>query len=152
MDVQSLRTWSSLTFVGLESRLFSSSPIAVSMKSIDEILAEANTTIAHMHRRPSMYIGSTKRANAGDIFDGMIWIAHWFWASVQSREKEFRDVVSAVRESYNCSCQGFPDAYRRHHPDTDEETLFEHVRKCWAEVDERLGIDISENAARSPHD
>ncbi len=54
-----------------------------------------------------MYIGSTKRANAGDIFDGMIWVAHWFWASVQSREKDFRDVVSAVRESYKCSGQDF---------------------------------------------
>jgi len=118
------------------------------MKSVDQILVEANKTIAHMHHRPSMYIGSTSRPSAGDMFDGMIWITHWFWATIQSRENEFRQVVAAIRESHQCSCQGFPDAFRRHNPGSDDESVFEHVRKCWAEIDAKLGIDISEEAAR----
>lgn len=118
------------------------------MKTPEQILAEASKTIAHIHNRPSMYIGSTTRANAADIFDGIMWIAHGFWATVQSREKEFRDVVDAVRELHECSCQGFPDAFRRHNPSSEEGLVFQHVRECWAEIDAKLGIDVSEDAAR----
>ena len=95
-----------------------------------------------------MYIGSTTRPGAADMFDGMIWIAHWFWATVQSRESEFRQITAKVRDSHRCSCQGFPDAFRRDNPDSDDETVFEHVRRCWAEIDALLGIDISEDAAK----
>lgn len=116
------------------------------MKSAEQILTVSSKVIAHLHNRPSMYIGSVSRQNAADIFDGMIWIAHWFWATVQSRENEFLEVAAAVRESHKCSCQGFPDAFRRHSPDSDEETVFQHVRSCWAEIDARLGIDITEVA------
>ncbi|MCO6045519.1 hypothetical protein NG895_16530 [Aeoliella sp. ICT_H6.2] len=120
-----------------------------SMKSAEQILAEANKTIAHMHNRPTMYISSASRANAGDIFDGMLWIAHWFWATIQSREGEFRRVLDSVRESHQCSSYGFPDGYRRDHPNSDDESAFHHVKKCWEEVDAELGIDISEEAADS---
>jgi hypothetical protein len=119
------------------------------MKTIEQILAEANTTIAHMHLRPSMYIGSTSRPNAGEMFDGMIWVAHWFWATIQSREKEFREVADSVRQSRNCSNLGFSDAYRLQNPTLDDQDVFQHVRSCWEEIDKKLGIDISENAARS---
>lgn len=119
------------------------------MKSAEEILAEANTTIAGIHNRPTMYVGSTSRPNAADIFDGIIWTAHWFWAVIQSRQRELYDIAASVREAHRCGCRGFSDAYRRQYPDSDELAVFEYVRKCWAEIDAKLGIDISEDAARS---
>lgn len=118
------------------------------MKTPEQILAEASRTIANMHIRPTIYVGSTSRPHAADTFDGMMWIAHWFWASIQSRERELRDARSAVSEAHNCSCQGFPDAYRRQHPNSDEESVFEHVRQCWAEIAAILEIDISRDASR----
>ena len=113
------------------------------MKTPEEILTEVSKTIAHMHKRPSMYIGSTSRPNAGEMFDSMNWLAHWFWATVQSREQDFREAVAAVRESHQCGCLGFADTYRRQHPNSDEESVFQHVRNCWAEISDRLGIDPS---------
>ena len=117
------------------------------MKSSEQILAAAHGTIARMHNRPSMYIGSTSRQNSADIFDGMIWIAHWFWATIQSRENEFITIVATVRETHQCSSLGFPDAFRRHNPISDDELVFQHVRRCWTEIDAKLGIDVSEEVA-----
>lgn len=116
------------------------------VKTVDEILTEATTTIAHIHNRPSMYVGSESQAGAANTLDGMMWIAHWFWATIQSRQAEFRRVHDAVREIHKCSCQGFPDAFRRLNPDADEASALHFVRKCWAEIDSRLEIDISEKA------
>ena len=114
------------------------------MKTSIQILAEANRTIAYMHNRPEMYIGSKSRVEAGELFDGMIWMAHKFWAFIQSKELEFREAVEKVRESHECGCLTFCGAFRFKNPEHDEESVFNHVQMCWAEVDAILGIDISE--------
>lgn len=118
------------------------------MKTGEQILAEASKTIAHIHNRPTMYVGSRSRTGDANAIDGVLWMAHWFWAMIQSREDEFREVVAKVREKHECSCQGFPDAFRRHNPRADESAAFEHVLQCWLEVDSYLRIDTSETAAR----
>jgi hypothetical protein len=117
------------------------------MRSSDEILCEVSSTIAHMHHRISMYIGSTEQPGAGNTLDGVFWMAHSFWALVQERDGEFRDTIEAVRQQHECSCQIFPDAYRRHNPDASEPEVCDFVIACWREIDATLGIDISEKAA-----
>lgn len=118
------------------------------MKSPDEILAEANKKIAHMHNRPFMYVASADRVRAGEVFDGMMWVAHWFWSVIQSREQEFRETSGDVRKAHGCGPFPFADVLRRQHPHVDEQMVFERVREFWAEVDAKLGIDISEEAAK----
>ena len=110
------------------------------MKTAEEILTEAATTIAHMHNRTGMYVGSN---GAADTLDGMFWLAHWFWAMVQSREAEFQKLHSAIREHHRCDCLGFPDGFRRLNPDAGEKAAFRFVLACWRELDDKLGIDIS---------
>ncbi len=112
------------------------------MKSAEDILAEANNTIAHMHNRPQMYVGATNRQSAGEIYDGMMWVAHWFWARCQDREDEFGETKSNVMTSRKCGCVGFPGSFRQRNPDSNEHAVFEYVRECWAEIDAQLGIDI----------
>ncbi len=119
------------------------------MKSVEEILAEASFTIAHVHNRPSMYIASTMQPRAADAMDGILRIAHWFWATIQDREDEYGNVLSAVRKRHECSSQGFPDAFRRLNPDADEAAAFQFVMSSWQEVDAELGIDVSADACRS---
>ncbi len=92
-----------------------------------------------------MFIGSTARAGSADTLDGMLWIAHWFWATIQNREAEFRNVSSVIHERHECSCQSFPDAFRRLNPEADETAACEFVLTCWVEVAHELGIDVSED-------
>ena len=113
------------------------------MKSAEDILAEANNTFAHMHKRPQMYVRATDVQSAGEIYDGMMWVAHWFWAKCQDREDEFGKTKSNVMTSRKCGCVGFPASYRQRNPDCSEHAVFEYVRECWAEIDAQLGIDIS---------
>ncbi len=114
------------------------------MKTVDEVLAEASATIAHMHNRTGMYVGSN---GAADTLDGMFWLAHWFWAMIQGREAEFRDLHSTIRKRHKCDCLGFPAGFRHLNPDADEETAFRFVLECWREIDSQLGIDISPEAS-----
>ena len=60
------------------------------MKPVEEVLAEALAAIEGLHHRPSMYVGSTTQPGAANTLDGMLWIAHWFWATVQDRRGELR--------------------------------------------------------------
>ena len=113
-------------------------------RNIDEILNDAAVTIQRIHRRPSMYIGSEDFEYAAEMFDGMTWLAHHFWAMIQNRDSEFRDILSATRALHQCSSQGFADAFRRHNPNADPRSVFEYVRRCWAEIDAELGIDLRE--------
>jgi len=115
------------------------------VKTAEEILTEASTTIAHMHNRTGMYVGSH---DAADTLDGMFWLAHWFWAMIQGREAEFRDLHSAIRRRHKCDCLGFPDGFRHLNPDADEESTFHFVLACWREIDGELGIDISPEVSR----
>ncbi len=73
------------------------------MKMAEEILAEASTTIAHIHNRTAMYVGPPAEPGRANTLDGMFWLAHWFWASIQGRETEFRNLLSAVRQRHNPS-------------------------------------------------
>jgi len=117
------------------------------MKTSEQMLAEISTTIAHMHHRITMYVPSTNGPGAGDTIDGMFWIAHRFWASLQERGDEFRTAVRVVRRRHECGSQGFPDAFRENNPDALEEEVARAVMSYWVEIDAELGIDISSTAA-----
>lgn len=110
------------------------------MKTPEQILAEVSAMISHMHNRTGMYVGSHGKA---DSIDGMFWLAHSFWASIQGREAEFRDLHSAARKRHKCDCLGFPAGFRHLNPDADEETTYRFVLACWREIDGELGIDLS---------
>jgi hypothetical protein len=118
------------------------------MKTAEEILAEASRTIANIHNRPAMYVGDPSIRCTADTFDGMMRIAHSFWATIQSRQAELSVAIDAVREAQRCRSLGFPGAYRWQNPDATNEDVFQHVRACWAEIAAKLGIDISLEAAR----
>lgn len=120
------------------------------MKTPEQLLQEVSQMIASIHHRPTMYVGSKSSAGDANTLDAVMWMAHWFWATIQSREREFRDARDRIKENHDCSCQSFPDAFRRQNPDADELATFEHVLNCWAEVDHLLKIDVSETAARVP--
>ena len=113
------------------------------MKSAHEILAEVTETIVRMHHRPQMYIGSTGSPRAAEIYDGMMWVAHWFWATAQNRERDLGNAKSAVITSRECGNIGFAASFRERNPNANEHSVFEYVRDCWSEIDTTLGIDIS---------
>lgn len=119
------------------------------MKTGSQILAETSAMIAAIHNRPEMYVGSKSKPGAANAFEGMMWFAHFLWASIQSRQAEFQNTSDSVREKHNCSCLGFADAFRHDNPQAGETAAFEHVRKCWAEIDSLLGIDISKEAVNA---
>jgi hypothetical protein len=116
------------------------------MKTVDEIQSEVSTMIASIHNRPTMYVGSESREGSANTLDGIRWIAHWIWATIQSREAEFRRENESVLKNPKCGSQGFPETFRRLNPAADEASVFRFVRECWAEIDLRLEIDISEIA------
>ncbi len=116
------------------------------MNTVEQILAEAARTIARIHHRPLMYVGTHAQLGAANTLDAVMWMAHWFWATVQSREQEFRIALDAIHRKHHCRSEGFPDAFRRDHPQADESATFAHVLQCWAEVDHCLHIDISQTA------
>ena len=119
------------------------------MKTPEQLFQEVSQTIASIHYHPTMYVGSKSSAGDANALDAIMWMAHCFWATIQSREREFRDARDRIRENHDCRCQSFRDAYRRQHPDTGELAAFEHVLKCWAEVDQLLEIDVSDTSARA---
>src|SRR5688572_13394410 len=112
------------------------------MKSHDELSAHACEMIAGMHRRTNMFIGNPADPRAADLLDGMFWVAHSFWAAIESREHDLRVATNVVSQKHKCSCLSFLHTFRSKHPDIDELEVVNHVLRCWAEIDACLGINI----------
>ncbi len=113
------------------------------MKTAEEILALTSTTIAHIHNRTGMYVGSPTNPGAANTLDGVFWLAHWSWTSIQGGETDYRDVYSAICQRHKFGSLRLPGGFRRLNPEADEETAFRFVLACWREIGEELGIDIS---------
>ena len=112
-------------------------------KTIDEIRFEAETRIAHLYNQPLMYIGTTSRVGAASTFDGMMYMAHYFWGIVHSRAAEWSEARQKVEQGHDCNCESFADVFRRKNPSANEDSVLEFVRQCWLEVDLLLNIDNS---------
>lgn len=117
------------------------------MKTTDAMLSDIATMIAHMHSRTAAYVGDLSRMGAAETLDGMFWTAHWIWASIQDRSLELQNLMADVGIKHDCGCLGFPGGYRHRFPESEERSVVGFVAACWAEIDERLGIDISEAPA-----
>jgi hypothetical protein len=115
----------------------------IPMKTIDDLAGEIESTIASIHRRTQMFIGSTDEPGASIALDGMLWLAYSFWASAKEREGELRRNLSSVRERYQCDGQGFPNAFRRLNPSSGEDAACQFVLQCWEEIAKEIGIEIA---------
>jgi hypothetical protein len=118
------------------------------MKTPEQLLESVSQTIASIHRYPTMYVGSKSSPGYANALDTVMWMAHWFWATIQSRESDFCNARNRIRKQHGFSCETFSDGYRRLHPAAEESAAFAYALKCWAEVDQLLMIDISKAAAR----
>ena len=93
-----------------------------------------------------MYIGSTNRSFAGEMLEQLLWLAHWHWASIQSREKELRDLRLTMLMSQEFGNFGFALGFRKRTPTATEEKIFAFTQNCWLELDKMLGINVTEDA------
>src|SRR5688572_10299120 len=112
------------------------------MKSHDELSAHACEMIAGMHRRTNMFIGNPADPRAAYLLDGMFWVAHSFWAAIESREHDLSVATNVVTQKHKFSSLCLLQTLRNKHIDTDELELVNHVMRCSAKIDECLGINI----------
>ena len=117
------------------------------LKSSAEILNEATRTIAHLHRRPTMYAGSRTKSGAADSLGVALWMAHSFWASCQSPPPNLNETRNNVARSRDreCAANGFAYAYRYRNPSAAESDVFDYVLECWREIGDILGVNHSED-------
>jgi hypothetical protein len=119
------------------------------MKSAEEIVAHLAVIIADVHWRPALYIGSTSQPRSGDHLESYLSMLHSLWAFPQSRDKELSDARWKIGEKYYRGPRDFATTFREDHQSEDEDAVCKHVLKCWAMIDELLGIDISEAASKN---
>ena len=117
------------------------------LKSSAEIFAESAKTIAHLHRRPTMYTGSRTQIGSSESLNIACWMAYSFWASCQSpmpKLSETRSNVAHERDG-ECAAIGFAAAYRFRNPSVNESEVFDYVLECWSEVGRILGVNFTED-------
>lgn len=112
------------------------------MKLDADLCKYASEMIAALHRRPEMFIGDLADERAATILDGMLWMAHSFWAAIESREQDLNAARDLVRRKYKCSGLPFAEFFRSNHAHVDEVAAVAYVLQCWSEIDAQLGIEL----------
>jgi hypothetical protein len=114
------------------------------MKTIEQAIAEVRETILNIRKRPGMYVGlPPHHPGATDAINDVLWISHWFWTFMQSREDDFRNKFHEL-----CILRGrgeitFVTCFRQDHPEADEAAVYQYTLDCWAEIGEMLGLEQS---------
>ena len=96
-----------------------------------------------------MFIGSTSRPFAGEMIEQVLWLSHWHWASIQSREKELQDLRLSMLMGQEFGNFGFATGYRKRTPSATEEMIFAFTQNCWLELDKLLGVELTEDTQHS---
>ena len=89
------------------------------------------------------------RPFAGEMIEQLLWLSHWHWASIQSREKELQDLRLSLLMGQEFGNLGFATGYRKRTPTATEEVFFAFTQNCWLEIDKLLGVDVTLDSQHS---
>jgi hypothetical protein len=110
------------------------------MKSAEEIVTEIEADIAHIHRRPAMWVGSTTCPGSANAIESVLTTMYHYWAFVQSRDNEFVEARNSILKENDCSPMTLSSYFYLNHPERSENEACEFVLRGWRRIGELLKI------------